>query len=77
MSMYGPSPSGRYGHAVTMAGTKFFVFGGQVDGEFMNDLWSFDLNTRKSSIFIFLPIDLITQSHRYTVACLTMSIHCT
>ncbi|KAF8560199.1 hypothetical protein OG21DRAFT_1429725 [Imleria badia] len=48
VSMYGPSPSGRYGHAVTMAGTKFFIFGGQVDGEFMNDLWSFDLNTLRT-----------------------------
>lgn len=49
----GAKPLGRYGHAVAMIGTRFYVFGGQVDGEFLNDLWSFDLNSCELKEFVF------------------------
>ncbi|WVW84560.1 hypothetical protein I302_106594 [Kwoniella bestiolae CBS 10118] len=36
-------PVGRYGHAVCLVDGKFYVFGGQADGAFMNDLWMYDI----------------------------------
>ncbi|WRT67696.1 uncharacterized protein IL334_004668 [Kwoniella shivajii] len=36
-------PVGRYGHAVCLIEGKFYVFGGQADGAFMNDLWMYDI----------------------------------
>ena len=38
-------PAGRYGHTLTILGSKIYVFGGQVEGYFFNDLIAFDLNT--------------------------------
>lgn len=40
----GPRPAGRYGHTVNILGSRLYVFGGQVEGYFFNDLVAFDLN---------------------------------
>ncbi|KAJ5805479.1 uncharacterized protein N7503_003081 [Penicillium pulvis] len=40
----GPRPAGRYGHTLNILGSKLYVFGGQVEGFFFNDLIAFDLN---------------------------------
>ncbi|OCF30994.1 hypothetical protein I316_07401 [Kwoniella heveanensis BCC8398] len=42
-------PVGRYGHAVCLIEGKFYVFGGQADGAFMNDLWMYDLKQLSGS----------------------------
>ncbi|KAK2048686.1 kelch domain-containing protein [Colletotrichum somersetense] len=40
----GTRPSGRYGHSLNILGSKIYIFGGQIEGYFMNDLAAFDLN---------------------------------
>ncbi|KAI9703227.1 MAG: Negative regulator of mitotic exit [Candelina mexicana] len=40
----GPRPAGRYGHTLNILGSKIYIFGGQVEGYFFNDLVAFDLN---------------------------------
>ncbi|KAK9423586.1 putative Cell polarity protein [Seiridium unicorne] len=40
----GSRPSGRYGHSLNIIGSKIYIFGGQIEGYFMNDLAAFDLN---------------------------------
>ncbi|KAJ6264183.1 hypothetical protein Dda_0325 [Drechslerella dactyloides] len=45
----GDKPSGRYGHTLNILGSKLYVFGGQAEGSFFNDLMAFDLNTLQSN----------------------------
>ncbi|RPD82332.1 galactose oxidase [Lentinus tigrinus ALCF2SS1-7] len=45
ISVDGPAPAGRIGHSVVMIGPRIYVFGGEADGEYFNDLWCFDLST--------------------------------
>ncbi|KAJ5239636.1 hypothetical protein N7468_004255 [Penicillium chermesinum] len=43
-----PRPSGRYGHTLNIVNSRLYVFGGQVEGFFFNDLVAFDLNQLQS-----------------------------
>lgn len=46
-----PGPAGRYGHAACLLGSKFYIFGGQAEGAFMNDLWSYDIRQGEFSTY--------------------------
>ncbi|WFD25567.1 hypothetical protein MNAN1_000527 [Malassezia nana] len=45
----GPGPVGRYGHTLSILGSNLFVFGGQLDDDFFDELWRFDLNGLKET----------------------------
>ncbi|KAI0000542.1 galactose oxidase [Russula vinacea] len=46
----GPGPVGRFGHTMTMVGSKLFVFGGKTDEKCLNDMWALNLNTLNSKL---------------------------
>ena len=46
----GPKPAGRYGHTLNILGSKIYIFGGQVEGLFFNDLIAFDLNALQNPV---------------------------
>ncbi|KAL8704230.1 MAG: hypothetical protein Q9201_002607 [Fulgogasparrea decipioides] len=45
----GLRPAGRYGHTLNILGSRIYVFGGQVEGYFFNDLLAFDLNALQTA----------------------------
>lgn len=57
----GPRPAGRYGHSLNILGSKLYVFGGQREGYFFNDLVAFDLNELQNTTYKWEQ--LIQNSH--------------
>jgi hypothetical protein len=54
----GPGPGGRYYSTTTVVGSKLFVFGGQIGGKNVNDMWTLDLNSRTFACCCSEPLGL-------------------
>ncbi|KAK7208158.1 hypothetical protein BZA70DRAFT_224768, partial [Myxozyma melibiosi] len=63
----GSKPCGRYGHSLNIIGTKVFVFGGQRDDKFFNDIYSFDLSKGHESA----RWEIVRPAHRVSPAART------
>jgi len=46
-TIIGNHPIARYGHAATTVGTKMYIFGGEAEGYYMNDLLALDAASSK------------------------------
>lgn len=60
----GPSPEGRYGHTMTVIGTKLYIFGGQTDAQFSNDVIVFDIPSSTSSTLFYLFVCIAIGTDR-------------
>ncbi|CAI7615484.1 unnamed protein product [Penicillium bialowiezense] len=58
----GLRPAGRYGHSLNILGSKLYVFGGQKEGYFFNDILAFDLNELQN--YKYNWEQLIQSSHQ-------------
>lgn len=47
-------PRGRSGHSAILHGMNMYVWGGECDGVYFNELLHFDVNARKSILFSWL-----------------------
>ena len=50
----GRKPKGRYGHTLNIIGSTLYIFGGQVNHTFFNDLIAFNLNSLENPSWQFL-----------------------
>ncbi|ODQ65979.1 hypothetical protein NADFUDRAFT_82875, partial [Nadsonia fulvescens var. elongata DSM 6958] len=64
----GLRPQGRYGHTISTIGSRLYVFGGQLDDLFFNDLICFDLTSLRSA---GCKWEIITPSNSITPPCRT------
>ncbi|KAH8549809.1 hypothetical protein BGW37DRAFT_428665, partial [Umbelopsis sp. PMI_123] len=57
--MDGRLPRGRTGHSAILHGMNMYVWGGECDGVYFNELLHFDINARKSSSLLltkYIPL---------------------